>query len=308
MTFLTSDLTGPEPFDDPAADFVLRSSDGVSFRVYRAILSAASPVFRGMFSIPQPSSPPTASAEEVPTVDLPEDSTALDTLLRYIYPITKPRITSLEDATAILRVGAKYDVISVHAVRDSLHRFTERDPLGTYAVASSFGFGEEARAAARATLRLTLDELPDSASLALISGRTYHRLVTYHRRCGAAAAELSSSDSIPDWLPMQYLSNGGSMSAYVQCNFHVEYRERVANVLRGRPWGRAVLAQSVLWPCVQKAFMYDTKGTGAQALQAYSELLSEQVDKVTAQVSFDCADWLVSVNETIQIGATGVGF
>jgi len=42
----------PYDFNAPDADTVLRSSDGEEFRVHRIILSLASPVFQGMFTLP----------------------------------------------------------------------------------------------------------------------------------------------------------------------------------------------------------------------------------------------------------------
>ncbi|OSD05502.1 hypothetical protein PYCCODRAFT_1465386 [Trametes coccinea BRFM310] len=42
------------PFDQPSADIVLRSSDGVDFHVHSQILAQASPFFATMFSLPQP--------------------------------------------------------------------------------------------------------------------------------------------------------------------------------------------------------------------------------------------------------------
>ncbi|EMD39269.1 hypothetical protein CERSUDRAFT_122690 [Gelatoporia subvermispora B] len=41
------------PFTKSSADVIIRSSDGVDFRVHRIVLAEASPVFEGMFSLPQ---------------------------------------------------------------------------------------------------------------------------------------------------------------------------------------------------------------------------------------------------------------
>ena len=43
------------PFDDDDADIIFRSSDADDFRLYRVILAKASPVFRTMLQLPQPS-------------------------------------------------------------------------------------------------------------------------------------------------------------------------------------------------------------------------------------------------------------
>ncbi|KAI0285939.1 hypothetical protein BGY98DRAFT_249262 [Russula aff. rugulosa BPL654] len=58
------------PFNDAQADLILRSSDEVPihFRVFKNILSLASPVFADMFSIPSPSSPSENPHDEVQVV------------------------------------------------------------------------------------------------------------------------------------------------------------------------------------------------------------------------------------------------
>ncbi|KAJ7873538.1 hypothetical protein B0H14DRAFT_2344163, partial [Mycena olivaceomarginata] len=43
-------------FDSSDADLILRSCDGADFRLHKAVLSLVSPVFRDMFTFPQPES------------------------------------------------------------------------------------------------------------------------------------------------------------------------------------------------------------------------------------------------------------
>lgn len=66
------------PFDDLSADVVLRSSDGIDFRVHRIVLSLASPFFKEMFTLPQPTSEP-----EVPIIPMSESALLLDKALRF---------------------------------------------------------------------------------------------------------------------------------------------------------------------------------------------------------------------------------
>ncbi|KAH9986468.1 hypothetical protein BJV77DRAFT_925746, partial [Russula vinacea] len=74
----------PMPFDDEQADLILQS-DKVHFRVFKLILSPAFPIFADMFRIPQP--PSEKLVDEVQVVPLFEDSTALEVVLRHIYPV-----------------------------------------------------------------------------------------------------------------------------------------------------------------------------------------------------------------------------
>jgi hypothetical protein len=55
----------------------------MQFRVHKTILSANSPVFRDMFSIPQPSSGPTV--DNCPLVNLHDDPEELYLVLKTIY-------------------------------------------------------------------------------------------------------------------------------------------------------------------------------------------------------------------------------
>ncbi|KAI6023597.1 hypothetical protein PISMIDRAFT_18795 [Pisolithus microcarpus 441] len=51
------------PFDHAKADVILRSSDGVDFRVFELFLSLASPFFETLFDLPQPSQAANADTE-----------------------------------------------------------------------------------------------------------------------------------------------------------------------------------------------------------------------------------------------------
>jgi BTB/POZ domain len=103
------------PFDDPQADLILRSSDEVHFRVLKGTLSIASPIFADMFGVPSP--PSKKHYDEIQVVSVSEDSTALDVILRHIYPVRSPT-----------------------AEGNTLHNvdFLGRDPVGVYAIATTY--------------------------------------------------------------------------------------------------------------------------------------------------------------------------
>lgn len=75
----------PHDFNNsPTADVILRSSGPkvVEFRVHKAILSIASPVFEDMFSLPQP-----VTEKALPVCDVSEDAITVEALLRLVYPV-----------------------------------------------------------------------------------------------------------------------------------------------------------------------------------------------------------------------------
>ena len=99
----------PYNFDAPDADVILRSSDGKDLRVHRLILSLASPVFQGMFNLPQS----TELSPETPTIDVPESSDILQPFFRYLYPRSLPKISDLAMWTALYAVADKYNAEAV---------------------------------------------------------------------------------------------------------------------------------------------------------------------------------------------------
>ncbi|THH09849.1 hypothetical protein EW146_g8561 [Bondarzewia mesenterica] len=143
------------PFDEPGADIILQSSDGIDFRVYRYILSLASPFFKDMFSLPQPS--PTAidntTAGEIPVIPVTEDAETLDFMLRSIYPVRSPKIKKLSDLRFVFEASRKYQIETFDGVaEESLMGAVEQDPVSVYALACRFGLNEIACKAARHTL------------------------------------------------------------------------------------------------------------------------------------------------------------
>lgn len=62
-----------ELFNDTKADVILRSSDGIDFRMFKVLLSFASPFFEGMFDLPQPTNPSNLddTKDGLPLIHLP---------------------------------------------------------------------------------------------------------------------------------------------------------------------------------------------------------------------------------------------
>ncbi|THH14762.1 hypothetical protein EW146_g5611 [Bondarzewia mesenterica] len=126
------------PFDEPGADIILRSSDDVVFRVYKNILSLASPFFKDLFSLPQPS--PTAidntTSGEIPVIPVTEDAETLDFMLRSIYPVRSPKIKKLSDLRFVFEASRKYQIETFDGVaEESLMGAVEQDPVSVYALA-----------------------------------------------------------------------------------------------------------------------------------------------------------------------------
>jgi len=91
----------------PDADFTLVTKDEVSLRVYGVILRTASPVFRDMLSMPQPSG---SSNTHDNRCKISEDSETMILLLRLVYPYQGPlpESTSIGLIHRVLKASVKY--------------------------------------------------------------------------------------------------------------------------------------------------------------------------------------------------------
>ncbi|KAF8555570.1 hypothetical protein OG21DRAFT_1367554, partial [Imleria badia] len=159
------------PFDDLNADIILRTSDHVDLRVFRLILILSSPFFQSMFTLPQP---PDASVHAksgttnahhdnhstnwnspsdraAPSVDVPEDSQTLDTLLRMLYPNTPvPPFRDLHHAHHVALAASKYDMAAaLEVIADGVQtQYAASHPLDVYLIACRMGWEDVAKAAA----------------------------------------------------------------------------------------------------------------------------------------------------------------
>jgi len=178
------------PFDDAKADIVLQSNDGVQFRVFKIILSLASPIFADMFSIPLPSSQ--QSSNEIQVVVLSEHSTALDVALRHLYPVRTPDAVTLRDASVLAEFAHKYQVDALEKfITHYLMEYVEQDPVGVYAIAARYGYKDMGAKAAQSCLRLPFSRL-QSPNVRCATAELHAQLLEYHAACGEAASAVTS--------------------------------------------------------------------------------------------------------------------
>ncbi|TFY60662.1 hypothetical protein EVJ58_g5004 [Rhodofomes roseus] len=175
------------PFDHPKADFIIRSSDLVDFRVSSFILEVASDVFATMLKVGN------AEDEELrdgcPVVPVQEDSRILDSLLRIIYPQKAPALDDLPQVHAVLAAALKYDMTrAVEFASAALRSFIPTDPFRVWAIAVRNELEPEARAAADEIIR---QHSPVLAVLTIfpsemqhVTAGAYYRLLQYHRLKG----------------------------------------------------------------------------------------------------------------------------
>jgi len=159
------------------ADIILRASGGKEFHAHKLVLSLASPVFRDMFSVPQPLEGPS----QTPIIDVDDPTEALEMFLQIIYPIPNPPIKDAETLVSLLRLADKYDA---KAALDSHKDYLPSTciippPIHMYAIFCACGREKEAEAAARRVSFASLAYLNSSPLLRFMTVEHYQRLVEF---------------------------------------------------------------------------------------------------------------------------------
>ncbi|KAL5482859.1 hypothetical protein ACEPAI_9454 [Sanghuangporus weigelae] len=181
------------PFDGPGGDVILRTSDDVDFWVLKAILEFASPVFKDMFSLPQPDNK--GDAVQTPIIAVSESSATLDALLRLCYPVERPQLLEQDMSLIgdVLHAAQKYDIIVAtdfaRRILKSHAKTSGESALAVYAIACTLKLEEEAYTAATECLRWPVLETP-VPQLTSMSGMDCYNLLDFHRRAGAVISGL----------------------------------------------------------------------------------------------------------------------
>jgi hypothetical protein len=185
----------PYDFEASDADAILRCSDGKELRVHRLILSLSSPVFQGMFGLPQPTDP----SSEIPGVDVSEPSSILQPFIQYLYPRSPPRVSDITTWEALYAIADKYCAeVVMDLLRDMLiPRFLETSPLRVYALASRWGLEEEAKIASTRTLTIDIFKDFPQEDAELMGGAACRKICLLHLNRREAARALVADHPLP---------------------------------------------------------------------------------------------------------------
>jgi hypothetical protein len=186
------------PFNDPTADLILRSADGIDFRVFKLLLSLASPFFHDMFTLPQPPVGDNCNEtkDDLPVVRMAEDKNVIAMLLLACYPMSAvdpPHLETLGEIHMLLEVAVKYNIERVEKrARGWLvePRFLHTDPVRVFAIACHYRLQAEAKLAAEATAFMAFSTRPYGVELDLITGGQMYQLFQYHANCVESAKEV----------------------------------------------------------------------------------------------------------------------
>ncbi|KAI0792239.1 hypothetical protein C8Q75DRAFT_805264 [Abortiporus biennis] len=211
----TKPKVAPAPWDISAkADAILRTRDHVDFYVRKAVLSVASDVFEGMFSLPE--LPDNRKRKEpdngeyidgIPIVELQEDSSTITTLLQYCYPMPKPKHFDPRKLCNSLYAARKY--MMEYAESELITRFESQvgaTPYQFYLLASKFGWQREAKIAAEVSLLHEFKPEFMPPLLEEVSALVLSRLLKYRESCVDAALNEVGHERKTIWFPPNLLS------------------------------------------------------------------------------------------------------
>jgi len=192
-TFPHTVMSSDEMFNWPDGDVILRATHGTDsrdFRVHKLFLSFASPIFKDMFKVPQPS----PSSSNVDIIDVTDPPRTLELILRFIYPFASPVINDLTTLSDVLILADKYDIEAARSrLRPCLAELAKTEPLRVYAIACRLGFEDEMKIASSHTTSIDLSELTQlPEEFKPIPSTEYHRLVRLRGKYRKAVVAIAA--------------------------------------------------------------------------------------------------------------------
>lgn len=229
-------------FSSPDGDVVLKTKDGVQFRVHSYTLKTTSGWFRSMFSLPQASE---CSIPDVHFVD--EDAHTLESILRMACGLPILRLDSFDVVDTLLFAIEKYDMpgpLSIIRMLVMLPPLID-EPFRLYAAATRFGWDVEAKFASTQTLAYNIhDELHRSALQRLNSESILDLFELHHCRREVLRQRLDDPPFV-----------SGGTSRCVACSSVIDYhtwrelKYKIILEMDVRPLGDTVTNYGLLeWP------------------------------------------------------------
>ncbi|KAK0465989.1 uncharacterized protein EV420DRAFT_1636562 [Desarmillaria tabescens] len=193
-TKLPTIIIADPPFHDPSncADLVIRTADNVDFFVLKVLLSLDSPssFFRHVLQ----ASHHTEERDNLPVLEVKEDSSIFRILLFFCYPYKIPEIRDFKQFTDVGTALEKY------CIDNAFERFIEavlassvikEQPARVFSVAVGNGWKKLAETAMRNTLAIPLEPEVEFEEFRNMNALQHFRLRDYHRKCGKAVQDLN---------------------------------------------------------------------------------------------------------------------
>jgi len=305
IEFATPTRVAPAPFDGPDGDLILRASDGVEFRVHRAVLRLSSSVFAAMISLPQPPSHVDDGLHPADNViDVSDDSKVLYQLLSWMDPRGTLQLHDLQDATAILTCAEKYDMLTVksrvmefgYAGRESF----KENPIALFALAKRFGHQDMTDFAAKESLRIAVENWPDSQLLDLITGRDHLALVRYYFHCQRVAKAIVKDwrqwSGTRDYVWKGTYSHYCSFKSFEGTNYPewwVHYLEAIGRALWETPSPHVLFLIEIISVTAPATLCGKCRTKYVSDVQSFNDLLAKRLDEMLPKFSV----WITTADQ-----------
>lgn len=297
----------PAPLEDRNADTILRTSDGIDIRVYRAVLSLTSNVFSQMFQRAQ-----AAGEAEIPVIPVQESAPILVRLFSLFYPGMVPVVlTGLEPIREIFDVAfLKYEMLSLaRSSKRDLRARIHASPVAVYALACRYAWKDVAAEAAKASLSLSLHEFDSAppAGLQYTTADSYHALLQYFHECRTAAKRATDSLEWLAWSPKLPWFNCSEapnvcpnsaetwdLADYLEAQmtqWFIAYLKSAGEALWDRPGARLDTAELLDGPIKAMSGCPMCSRTGFKELIKFAretlpEKVAEEVDAIEVKLNF----------------------
>lgn len=248
-------------------DVIVRSSDGVDFRVHRLVLhlSTADGLIR--------EDNRTHDSNSTPTYSVSIDSSILRVLLYMCYPLNAIQFESVSTIVAFLRPAIAYDLTKVtEELKRQLFKMVDRHPLRLYFVGVHLGWDELTSTAARYTVGIKnildcirgIDLLRGLAipELEEIPASALYELLKYHKRAQNAIVQ-EVTQILPSWrhrskereIPLAALSALGMPCAFGHISVPIAVTG--SRTMQNRLEGKLSVTTSVYQLCQRSKLLGD---------------------------------------------------
>jgi hypothetical protein len=265
----------------PDADVILRAPGGEELHAHKCFLSYASPVFRDMFSIPQPP----AGSPQTPIIDVDDPPEALEIFLHIIYPTHNPLINDAKTLASVLRIADKYGskgVLDIYKYYLA-PTWSNFPPIEMYAILCVYGSEKEVGAVARRVSFTSLRTLNSNLLLQFITSTQYQRLVSFLLARDEKMREIASwhhdeiaNDGPGSCIDDLHSSYSSTIVATLQAAFGADPCVQVSEALR------IVLRDPCTPPQCKGRCRY-----GPAGLQEYAEGLLKELVEMGQNLSWE---------------------
>ena len=291
-----------DPFKSVHADMLLRTSDGVEFRVHKAILIVSSSLEEGVLNAIRDSggrlatNPLPLDPQRRLIFYVKENSATLDPLLRILYSAAENcSIQNIETIFSVLEAARQYQLIpAIKVMRKVVAEYAAINPVRVYVMARQRHWESEMKSAAKSTLGYNIQKA-FSQELRTQPYGVYDGLLQYQTACARAASatleDLGWMERIAmseGWKPCWSTCNNipacrESFDAHPRWLDH--YLSVVHGALRARPRGGTLGDNVSMTAALSLAFACSKcRGTVFSDLNKFNNLLARKVEEAIDEV------------------------